>query len=147
MANCFIVFYYLHGKFIDWVIRLRLCEAFSLLQVSRHVYTSGIPEELPVYVHTMCRRGSGPDSSQHLKLSSAKALLRLFFRCQRNFNFMVCFKVIILKNFKSNMVKIPMKKKGTTNDISLFLDLINVKESHNFYVGVSKPCLFVLGCL
>ena len=36
-----------------------------------------------------------------------------------------------------------MKKKGTTNDISHFLDLINVKDDHNFYVGVSKPWLFV----
>lgn len=27
-----------------------------------------------------------------------------------------------------------------------FLDLINVKDSHNFYVGVSEPWLFVLGC-
>ena len=46
---------------------------------------------------------------------------------------MACFEVIINNN--------------TTNDISLFLDLINVKDSHNFYVGVSKPWLFVLGCL
>ena len=30
------------------------------------------------------------------------------------------------------------EKEGTTNDISLFLDLINVKDSHNFYVGVAK---------
>ena len=37
--------------------------------------------------------------------------------------------------------------KGTTNDISLPLDLINVKDSQNFYVGVSKPRLSVLGCL
>ena len=34
-------------------------------------------------------------------------------------------------------------KEGTTNDISVFLDLINVKDSHNFYVGVSKSWLFV----
>ena len=34
-----------------------------------------------------------------------------------------------------------------TNDISLSLDLINVKDSQNFYVGVSKPRLSVLGCL
>ena len=27
--------------------------------------------------------------------------------------------------------------------VSLSLDLINVKDSHNFYVGVSKPWLFV----
>ena len=31
------------------------------------------------------------------------------------------------------------EKEGTTNDISHFLDLINVKDGHNFYVGVSKP--------
>ena len=35
------------------------------------------------------------------------------------------------------------EKEGTTNEISLYLDLINVKDSHNFYVGVSKPWLFV----
>ena len=39
------------------------------------------------------------------------------------------------------------EKAGTTNDISLSLDLINVKDSHNFYVSVSKPLLSVLGCL
>ena len=60
---------------------------------------------------------------------------------------MACFKVIILKNFKSKMVKIPTKKKVQQKTFRFFLDLINVKESHNFYVGVSKPCLFVLGCL
>ena len=30
-----------------------------------------------------------------------------------------------------------------TNEILLSLDLINVKDSHNFSVGVSKPWLFV----
>ena len=39
------------------------------------------------------------------------------------------------------------EKEGTTNDISLSLDLISVRDSHNFYVGVSKPRLSVLGCL
>ena len=39
------------------------------------------------------------------------------------------------------------EKEGTTNDISLSLALINVKDSQNFYVGVSKPRLSVLGCL
>ena len=56
-----------------------LREAFSLMRVSRRIYTGGIPEELSVYAHTKSRPGSGPDSSQHLKLSSAKALLRLYF--------------------------------------------------------------------
>ena len=31
------------------------------------------------------------------------------------------------------------EKECTTNDILLSLDSINVKDSHNFYVGVSKP--------
>ena len=31
------------------------------------------------------------------------------------------------------------EKEVTTNDISLSLDLINVRDSHNFYVGVLKP--------
>ena len=34
------------------------------------------------------------------------------------------------------------EKEGTTNDVSLPLDLINVKDSQNFDVGVSKPRLF-----
>ena len=75
-----------------------LHEVFNLLWVSRHIYTGDIPEKLSVYAYTISRPGSGPDSSQHVKLSSAKALLRLFFQCRRNFNFMACFKVIILKN-------------------------------------------------
>ena len=60
-----------------------LREVFRLLRVSRHIYTSGIPGELSVYPHTMSRWGSGPDSPQHLKLSCAKALLRLSFQCRR----------------------------------------------------------------
>ena len=66
MANCFVVFYWLHGKFVDWVI--------SLMWVSRRIYTGGIPEELSVYAHTMSRPGSGPDSSQHLKLRFAEGI-------------------------------------------------------------------------
>ena len=61
-----------------------LCEVFSLMRVSRRIYTGGIPEELSVYGHTISRPGSRPDSCQHLKLSSAKALLRLSFKCRRN---------------------------------------------------------------
>ena len=30
-------------------------------------------------------------------------------------------------------------KEGTANEISLSLDLINVKDGSNFWVGVSKP--------
>ena len=56
-----------------------LLEVFSLMRVSRRIYTGGIPEGLSVYAHTMSTPGSGPDSCQHLKLSSAKALLRLSF--------------------------------------------------------------------
>ena len=56
-----------------------LREVFSLMRVSRRIYTGGIPEGLSVYAHTMSRLSSGPDSCQHLKLSSAKALLRLSF--------------------------------------------------------------------
>ena len=55
------------------------------MRVSRHIYPSGIPEELSVYAHTMSRPGSGPDSSQHLKVSSAKAILRLFFSMPKEF--------------------------------------------------------------
>ena len=58
------------------------------MRVSRRIYTDGIPEELSVYAHTMSRPGSGPDSSQHLKLSSAKALLM-----PKEFNFVACFEV------------------------------------------------------
>ena len=70
----------------------------------------------------------------------------------KEFNFMACFEVMILKNRieKAFWVKDGEnfnEKEGTTNDISLFLELINVKDSHNFYVGVSKPWLFVLDCL
>ena len=54
----------------------------ELSGVSRRIYTGGIPEELSVYADTMSRLGSGPDSSQHLKLSSAEALLRLFFNAE-----------------------------------------------------------------
>ena len=61
---------------------------------------------------------------------------------------MACFEVIILKNRIEKHFKLNSKEKeGTTNDISLSLDLINVKDSQNFYVGVSKPRLSVLGCL
>ena len=57
---------------------------------------------------------------------------------------MACFEVINLKNRieRAFLVKDGVnsnEKEGTTNEISLSLDLINVKDSHNFYVGVSKP--------
>jgi len=38
------------------------------------------------------------------------------------------------------------ENEGATNKISLSLDLINVNYGNNFYVGVSKPRLFVLVC-
>jgi len=66
------------------------------MRVSRRIYTGGTPEELSVYAHTMSRPGSGPDSSQRLKLSSAKAPLRVFLM-PKEFNFMACLEVIILK--------------------------------------------------
>ena len=48
------------------------------------------------------------------------------------------------------MNKPPFFKKieaSTRNGISLFLDLINVKDSHNFYVSVSKfDCLSLVVC-
>ena len=57
---------------------------------------------------------------------------------------MACFKVIILKNrikraFYVKDVVNSNEKEGTTNEISLSLDLINVKDGNNFYVSVSKP--------
>ena len=57
---------------------------------------------------------------------------------------MACFEVIILKNRIERALQVKdgenfNEKEGTTNEILLFLDLINVKDSHNFYVGVSKP--------
>ena len=57
---------------------------------------------------------------------------------------MACFELIILKNRIERAFQVKdgenfKEKEGTTNDISIFLDLINVKDSHNFYVGVSKP--------
>ena len=57
---------------------------------------------------------------------------------------MACFEVIILKNRIKRAFKVKggvnsNEKQGTTKDILLSLDLINVKDSHNSYVGVSKP--------
>ena len=67
---------------------------------------------------------------------------------------MACFEVIIFKNrikrpFQVKDVVNSNEKEGTKNEISLSLDLkvIKVKDGNNFYVGVSKPCLFVLVCL
>ena len=77
-----------------------LREVFSLMRVSRRIYTGSILEELSVYAHTMSRPGSGPDFSQHLKLSSAKPLLCLIFLCRRNSTLWRVSKLvsIILKN-------------------------------------------------
>ena len=57
---------------------------------------------------------------------------------------MACFQVIILKNRIERVFLVKdgvnfNEKEGTTNDISLSLALINVKDSHNFYVSGSKP--------
>ena len=58
-------------------------------------------------------------------------------------NFMACFEVIIFINrvkraFLVEDIINSGEKEGTTNEISLALDL-NVKDFNNFYVGVSKP--------
>ena len=58
-------------------------------------------------------------------------------------NFMPCFEVIIVRNqIKRAFIVADIinssEKEGTTNEISLSLDL-NVKDGNNFYVGVSKP--------
>ena len=64
---------------------------------------------------------------------------------------MACFKVIILKNRIKRAFYVKdvnsNEKEGTTNEISLSLDFLNVKDGGNVYVSVSKPWLFVLVCL
>ena len=103
MANCFVVF-----LLPSWQIRRLsyqapvLREVFSLLRVSRHNYTSGIPEELSVYAHTTSRSGSGPDSSQHFKLSCVKALLCLSFQCRRICEGFQLYVVFRSDNFEKN---------------------------------------------
>ena len=53
MANCFVVF-----LLASWQIRRLsyqapvLCEVFSLMRVSRRIYTGGIPEELFSFMPT-----------------------------------------------------------------------------------------------
>ena len=58
---------------------------------------------------------------------------------------MACFEVIIFINWIKRTFLVFLvedinssEKEGTTNEISLSLDL-NVKDGNNFYVGVSKP--------
>ena len=58
-------------------------------------------------------------------------------------NFMAWFEVSIFRNrikraFLVEDIINSSEKEGTTNEISLSLDL-NVKDGNNFYVGVSKP--------
>ena len=58
-------------------------------------------------------------------------------------NLMACFEVLIFRNrikraFSVEDIINSSEKEGTTNEISLSLDL-NVKDGNNFYVGVSKP--------
>ena len=68
------------------------------------------------------------------------------FQWRKDFNFIGCFKVIILKNrikraLKNKDVVNPNKEEGMTNEI-LLQDLINMKHRNNFYVGVlSSVCL------
>ena len=64
---------------------------------------------------------------------------------------MACIEMIILKNrikrtFYVEYVINSSEKEGTTNEISLSLDL-NVKDGNNFCTSVSKPCLSILVCL
>ena len=69
---------------------------------------------------------------------------------------MACFELIIWKNRIERVFQVKdgenfKEKEGTTNDISLFLDLINVKDSHNFCTSTCRcfetlivcPWLFV----
>ena len=48
------------------------------------------------------------------------------------------------------MLELPprlLEKEGTTNEMLISLDLINVKDGNNLYVSVSKPRLFGLTSL
>ena len=57
--------------------------------------------------------------------------------------FMACFKAIIFKNRVKRAFKVEgvinSNGKGTANEISLYLDLVNAKDGSNFRLGVSKP--------
>ena len=54
-------------------------EVFSLLRVSRHIYTIGTPEELSVYAHTMARPGQAQaQTPPNLLRLCSKALVCFF---------------------------------------------------------------------
>ena len=74
-----------------------LREVFSLVRVSRRINTGGIPKEPSVYA-TRC-----PDQAQAQTPPNIQSLAppKRFFVCflmPKEFNFMACFEVIILKN-------------------------------------------------
>ena len=83
-----VVFYYLHGKFADCIIRLLFCTKFFTYCRFPNIFIQVVSPN------------SWVERSRLLPTFKAWLLSTclFFFQCQRNFNFMVCFVVIILKN-------------------------------------------------
>ena len=93
--NLSLFFYYLHGKFVDCIIRLLFCIKFFAYYRFPNIF-----------VHAWYPR------------TAESTMARPWPR--------------ILATFKAWLLS------------TCSLDLINVKDNHNFYVDVSKPWLFVL---
>ena len=100
----------------------------------------------------MSRPGSGPDSSQHVKLSSAKALLRLYFNAEGisiswHVSKWSSWKIESKEHFKLKMVKISMKKKVQQVTFRFFLDLMMWKiATTSMSVFRNLDCLSLVIC-
>ena len=151
MANCLVVFYYLHGNFVDWVIRLLFCVKFLAHCGFPDLFIQVVSPKSFLFMPTRCP-GSGPDSSQHVKLSSAKALLRLYFNAEGisilwHVSKWSSWKIGSKEHFKLKMVKISMKKKVQQVTFRFFLDLMMWKiATTSMSVFQNLDCLSLVVC-
>ena len=88
-----VVFYYLHGKFVNCIIRP--CSAWSFSPIAGF-QTSLYTWYSRTAASTIAR--PWPRLLPTFKAWLLSTCLFIVFQCRRNFNFMACFEVIILKN-------------------------------------------------
>ena len=80
MANCFVVFYYLHGNFVYCIIRLLFCMKFFTYCRFPNIFIHMVSSKSFLFMPKQWP-GSGLDSSQLFKLSYL-ALIFIFFNAE-----------------------------------------------------------------
>ena len=86
--------YYLQGKFVDWVISLLFWMKFLAYCGFADKFIQVVSPNSFQFLFMPTR---WPGQAQAQTPPNIQSLACLFFQCQKNFNFMTCFEVIIIK--------------------------------------------------